>query len=180
MVGKCLSQHLTWGGILRLDNEDRTLLQQTNDTFEDMRPRGICAGISGAPVVTFTYEAQEEDDCLTTHGAVWTDPSSGLHRLFGEKIPRGPAKTNFGDDASRLSFGRTKACMTEHVSIGHRAVCGRPSRIAQARESLLWRSTPQHRSLVGKSRVEGRGMSDLSFTLLHNSRFFRRSTGCLK
>ena len=48
MVGKCLSQHLTWGGILRLDNEDRTLLQQTNDMFEDMRPRGICAGISGA------------------------------------------------------------------------------------------------------------------------------------
>ena len=88
MVGKCLSQHLTWGGILRLDNEDRTLLQQTNDMFEDMRPRGICAGISGAPVVTFTYEAQEEDDCLTTHGAVWTDPSSGLHRFFGEKIPR--------------------------------------------------------------------------------------------
>ena len=92
MVGKCLSQYLTWGGILRLDNEDRTLLQQTNDMFEDMRPRGICAGISGAPVVTFTYEAQEEDDCLTTHGAVWTDPSFGLHRFFGERF-LGPLST---------------------------------------------------------------------------------------
>ena len=88
MVGKCLSQHLTWGGILRLDNEDRTLLQQTIDMFEDMRPRGICAGISGAPVVTFTDGAHEEDDCLTTHGAVLIDPSSGLHRFFGEKIPQ--------------------------------------------------------------------------------------------
>ena len=43
---------LIWqgGGILRLDNEDCTLLQQTIDLLEDVRPREIFAGISGAPV----------------------------------------------------------------------------------------------------------------------------------
>ena len=35
---------------MRLDNEDCTLLQQTIDLLEDMRPRESCAGISGAPV----------------------------------------------------------------------------------------------------------------------------------
>ena len=73
---------------MRLDNKDCTLLQQTIDLFEDMRPRGICAGISGAPVVIFTDGAHEEDDCLTTHGAVLIDPSSGLHLFFGEEIPQ--------------------------------------------------------------------------------------------
>ena len=76
---KCLSRHLAGGGVLRLDNEDCTLLQQTIDLLEDMRPREICAGIRGAPVVIFTDGAHEEDDCLTTHGAVMIDPSSGLH-----------------------------------------------------------------------------------------------------
>ena len=43
---------LIWqgGGILRLDNEDCTLLQQTIDLLEDMRLRESCAGIGGAPV----------------------------------------------------------------------------------------------------------------------------------
>ena len=88
MAVKCLSRHLAGGGILRLDNEDCTLLQQTIDLLEDMRPREICAGISGAPVVIFTDGAHEEDDCLTTHGAVMIDPSSGLHLFFGEEIPQ--------------------------------------------------------------------------------------------
>ena len=41
---------LIWqgGGILRLDNEDRTLLQQTANLLEDVRPREICAGVCGA------------------------------------------------------------------------------------------------------------------------------------
>ena len=88
MAVKCLSRHLAGGGVLRLDNEDCTLLQQTIDLLEDMRPREICAGISGAPVVIFTDGAHEEDDCLTTHGAVMIDPSSGLHLFFGEEIPQ--------------------------------------------------------------------------------------------
>ena len=73
---------------MRLDNKDCTLLQQTIDLFEDMRPRGICAGISGAPGVIFTDGAHEEDDCLTTRGAVLIDPSSGLHLFFGEEVPQ--------------------------------------------------------------------------------------------
>ena len=38
------------GGILRLDNEDCTLLKQTIDLLEDVRPREIFAGNGGAPV----------------------------------------------------------------------------------------------------------------------------------
>ena len=90
MVGKCLSRRLAGGGILRLrpDNEDRTLPQQTIDLFEDMRPRGICARITAAPVVIFTDGAHEKDDCSTTPSAVLTDPSSDLHLFFGDEIPQ--------------------------------------------------------------------------------------------
>ena len=54
MAVKCLTRHLAGGGILKDDNEDCTLLQQTIDLLEDMRPREIRVGTGGVPVVIFT------------------------------------------------------------------------------------------------------------------------------
>ena len=78
-LANAFRKHLAWRGVSRPDNKDCALLQQTIDLFEDMRPRGICAGISEAPVVIFTDGAHEEDDGLATLGAVLIDPSSNLH-----------------------------------------------------------------------------------------------------
>ncbi|CAE7582826.1 unnamed protein product, partial [Symbiodinium necroappetens] len=60
MAVKCLSRYLAGGDILKLNNEDCTLLQRTIDLLEDMRSREIRAGTGGVPVVTVTDGAHKE------------------------------------------------------------------------------------------------------------------------
>ncbi|CAE7239837.1 unnamed protein product [Symbiodinium sp. CCMP2456] len=87
MAVKCLSRHLTCGGVMKLSDQDCTLLQHTVDLLEDMRPREIKASSCEVPVVIFTDGAHEELQGLTSHGAVLIDRASDARLFFGEKIP---------------------------------------------------------------------------------------------
>ena len=87
MAVKCLTRHLASGGILKLDNEDCTLLQRTIELLEDMSTHEIRAGTGGVPVLISTDGAHEGDGCMATHGAVLIDPASGLRPpFFGKEI----------------------------------------------------------------------------------------------
>ncbi|CAE7670291.1 unnamed protein product [Symbiodinium sp. CCMP2592] len=88
MAVKCLSRHLKGGGVLKLSSDDCVLLQHTIGLLEDMRPREIKTDASDRPVIVFTDGAHEEAEGFTAHGGVLIDPVRGVHRFFGELIPK--------------------------------------------------------------------------------------------
>ncbi|CAE7793477.1 unnamed protein product [Symbiodinium sp. CCMP2592] len=88
MAVKCLSRHLKGGGVLKLSSDDCVLLQHTIGLLEDMRPREIKTDASDRPVIVFTDGAHEEAEGITAHGGVLIDPVRGVHRFFGELIPK--------------------------------------------------------------------------------------------
>ncbi|CAE7026696.1 unnamed protein product [Symbiodinium sp. CCMP2592] len=88
MAVNCLNRHLSGGGVLKLGADEHVLLQHTVDLLEYMRPREVKVSSHDRPVVIFTDGAHEEDEDLTSHGAVLIDPSSRTLLFFGERVPQ--------------------------------------------------------------------------------------------